>query len=321
MIASPALVKETSALHVEEQMFLIRYLEDRLQGLCLEGKAGDLHFSTGQEAIPVGVCAALRDTDYLVTHHRTIAHAIAKGVPLRPLVAEVLGKAEGMNGGMAGEMHLSYLPKRFLFSFQLVGTCVPVAAGIAWAVKHHLRSDDIVAVFHGDAATANAQWHEGLNIAAVQGLPLLLVCENNRIAGNVRSENYLPIASVARRAAGYGVEASRVDGNDLAAVMAAARRATDYIRAESRPFLLECETARLGRHKQGMGDLRGKEEIALLSERDPLRNVVVDPEVRVALEAELDAIITGVQGSLDSVLPTLSRHERGGWRHQRGYAE
>ena len=120
----------TSLRSTDEQMLRIRLLEDRLQELCLKGEAGDLHFNKGQEAIPVGVCAALRETDYVVTHHRTIAHAIAKAVPLRPLIAEVLGMAEGMNGGMGGEMHLSWMEARFAFSWQLVGTCVPVAAGI-----------------------------------------------------------------------------------------------------------------------------------------------------------------------------------------------
>src|SRR3990167_9800788 len=118
---------------LHDQMLLIRLLEDRLQVLCDQGLGTDLHFSKGQEAISVGVMAALRETDYVVTHHRTIAHAIARGVPMKSLVAELLGKAEGINGGYAGEMHLSFPFKRFMFSFQLVGTCVPVAAGLAWA--------------------------------------------------------------------------------------------------------------------------------------------------------------------------------------------
>ena len=286
----------------EHQMLLVRLVEDRLQELCLEGLGGDLHFSKGQEAISVGVISVLRETDYIAVHHRTIAHAIAKGIPLRPLLAEILGKAEGINGGMAGEMHMSYPAKRFMFSFQLVGTCVPVAAGLAWAVKNHLRTDDIVVVFHGDAATANGQWHEGVNIAAVQGLPLLLVCENNHLAGNVRPEHYMPVEHVAQRAEGYGVASERVDGNDVEAVQRAAEQAVAYVRRESRPFLLDCDTTRLGKHKQGMGDLRGKEEMAELSLRDPLREVAVDPEVRRALEAEIEAIIQEVLASPDPVL-------------------
>ena len=276
-----------------EQMLLIRAVEDKLQELCLEGLAGDLHFSRGQEAISVGVCAAMRDTDYLVTHHRSIAHAIAKGVPLKPLLAEVLGKPNGMNNGLAGEMHLSYPVKRFMFCWQLVGTCVPVAAGLAWAVKNYLKTDDVVVCFHGDAATANGQWHEGVNLAAVQGLPLLLVCENNHLAGNVREEHYQPVANVRKRMLGYGLTSFMVDGNNVNEVYEWAKEAIDLVRRERRPVMLECDTTRLGRHKQGQGDLRGKDEMAMLALRDPLRDVTL--EERKPIEEQVEALIKTVQ--------------------------
>ena len=287
---------------LQEQMLLIRLLEDRLQELCNQGLGGDLHFSKGQEAISVGVCAALRDTDYMVTHHRTIAHAVAKGVPLEPLIAEILGKASGMNGGMAGEMHMSYPDKRFLFSFQLVGTCVSVAAGLAWAVKNYKKTDDIVVVFHGDAATANGQFHEGLNIAAAQKLPLLLVCEDNHLAGNVTSEHYMPVPAH-QRAIGYGVRAATVDGNNVESVIVAARDAIAHVRNNSEPFMLVCETTRLGKHKQGMGDMRSPEEIERLSLRDPLRGLVAEPEVATML----DQLLATVLNSPDPDLPSVVR--------------
>lgn len=277
-----------------ETMLHIRLLEDRLQEMALEGKGADWHFSKGQEAIAVGVCAALRETDYVVAHHRTIAHAVAKGIPLEPLVAELLGKPGGINGGLAGEMHMSYPEKRFMFSFQLVGTCVPVAAGIAWAVKNVKKTDDIVVVFHGDAASANAQWHEGINLAAVHQVPLLLVCENNHVAGNVPDRYYNPV-SVVQRARGYGIQGLRVDGNDLEMVMAAAQHAVQYVRGEGRPFLLECDTTRLGRHKQGMGDIRSQEEIEELALRDPLRKVAVDPALREQWRNEIEEVIRRVE--------------------------
>lgn len=302
MLLSEASPTGTSIRSVEEQMLLVRILEDRLQELCLDGLAGDLHFNKGQEAISAGVCAVLRPTDYICVHHRTIAHAVAKGVPLGPLVAELLGKAGGINGGMAGEMHMSYLPARFMFSFQLVGTCVPVAAGIAWAVKNFHKTDDIVAVFHGDAATANGQWHEGLNLAAVQELPLLLVCENNHVAGNVTEGYYNPV-SPAARAKGFGIATGQIDGNDLEAVIYKASFAVEYVRDSSRPYLLECDTVRLGRHKQGMGDLRTKEELARLSERDPLRKIVVAPERERYLREQVEAAIEAALAGPEPVLP------------------
>lgn len=252
------------------KMLLIRVLEEELQKLCDLGEGADLHFNKGQEAIAVGVCAALRPTDYVVGHHRTIAHAVAKGVPLVPLVAEVLGLPAGLSKGRAGEMHLSYPPKRFMFSFQLVGTCVPVAAGLAWAAKEYMYSDDIVAVFFGDAATSNAQWNEGVNIAAVKKVPLLLICENNGLAGNVRSPYYLPTRYVHQRAKGYGIGAARVNGNHVDEVISVVNDASEIVRRDSRPFLLEFFTTRLSKHKQGQGDIRSKEELAQLAKRDPL---------------------------------------------------
>lgn len=256
--------------HLYRQMVLIRTLEEELQKLCDIGQGADLHFNRGQEAIAVGVCAALRPTDYVVTHHRTIAHAIAKGVPLETLVAEVLGLPSGLCGGRAGEMHLSDPAHRFMFSFQLVGTCVPVAAGLAWAVKNYKKTDDIVVVFHGDAVTANGQWHEGMNLAAVQRVRLLLICENNGLAGNVRPEDYMPVDHVHRRATGYGITAGMVNGNEVAEVEIAARAAADWVRTKQRPYFLECNTTRLSKHKQGQGDIRSKEELAELALRDPI---------------------------------------------------
>ena len=290
LVASNPVVSVTA---LQQRMLVIRCLENKLQELCNTGVIkADLHFSTGQEAIPVGVCAALRDTDYVVTHHRTIAHAVAKGIPLVPLIAELVGNPDGLNGGRAGEMHLSCPDKRFMFCWQLVGTCLPVAAGLAWAVKRYLKTDDIVVVFHGDAATANGQWHEGLNLAAVQKVPLLLVCENNRLAGNVGPEHYLPVTQVAERAAGYGVEARTIDGNQVDEVLAAAREAAAYVRGNSRPFLLECMTGRLGKHKQGQGDLRSPAELERLAARDPLRDYPTDSlKAQAVLLFQLDAII------------------------------
>ena len=290
---------------VAETMVRVRYLETRLQGLCDSGElAADLHFSTGQEAVSAGMIAALRPTDYVVTHHRTIAHAVAKGVPLLPLVAELMGKAGGLSGGLGGEMHLSDMEHRFAFCWQLVGTCVPVAAGLAWAVKNYRKSDDIVVCFFGDAATSNGQWHEGVNLAAVHGLPLLLVCENNHLAGNVTPDKYLPQwVRVTDRAKAYGIVTASIDGNNSNAVLSFAPQAAKYVRAKSQPFLLDCDTTRLGKHKQGQGDLRTKAQIAELAKRDPLLSIALSDARRREIEAEVDAVIAEAQAMRDAHLP------------------
>jgi TPP-dependent pyruvate/acetoin dehydrogenase alpha subunit len=282
-------------LHLYKTMLTIRLLEDELQKLCLSGEAGDLHFNKGQEAISVGACAALRPTDYMVTHHRTIAHSIAKGVPLRPLVAELLGKATGINKGMAGEMHIRYPKKRYMFSFQLVGTCLAVAAGVAWAAKYYMKEEDIVACFFGDAATSNGLAHEGINIASVRKAPLLLVCENNGLAGNVRKEFYLPTDTVSERAAAYGIDSNLVDGNRVLEVFEAVESAAKLVREQSKPYLLEMKTDRQSWHKQGQPDSRSREEIAELTKRDPIafeeRRLKVSREQRERFEKEIQAEI------------------------------
>lgn len=308
------------SMDLYRKMLVVRMLEDRLQVMCREGKAGDLHFSKGQEAIAVGVCAALRPTDHIATHHRTICHAVAKGADLYRLVAELLGRRTGYNGGRAGEMHINIPEVHFDFSFQLVGTCLPVAAGIAWALRYHRKTDDVVAVFFGDAASSNGAVHEGLTIAAVRRVPLLLVCENNGRAGNVTQEHYLPVAGVVERMGAYGLRGATVDGNDVEAVRGTAAGVVEYVRRTSRPMLLECFTERLSPHKQGMSDLRSKEVLVELAKDDPLlrcaavgrrahghearrRDDGVSADERAALEreigAELDAVFERV--ALDPV--------------------
>ena len=260
----------SEAIDLYRKMLTIRLIEDKLQQYCLTGEAGDLHFSKGQEAISVGVCSALRPTDYMVTHHRTIAHEIAKGADLRGLVAEVLGKSTGFNRGLAGEMHLNNPDIRHMFSFQIVGTCIPVAVGLAYALKYYQKTDDIVAVFFGDAATSNGQFHEAMNIAKIKKVPLLLICENNGLAGNIRKEMYLPTETVRERMAAYGIPSVTNDGNNVIEIAELAPKIIEGVRKYSSPFLWELETTRLCWHKQGQRDARGEEELAKLRERDPL---------------------------------------------------
>jgi TPP-dependent pyruvate/acetoin dehydrogenase alpha subunit len=302
-----------------KQMVTIRTVESRLQELCLKGEAGDLHFSKGQEAISVGVCSALRQTDYIVTHHRTIAHEIAKGSTLRPLIAEVLGKATGINKGLAGEMHINNPTIRHMFSFQLVGTCVPVATGLAYAIKYHQKTDDVVAVFFGDAATSNGQVHEALNIAKIKQVPLLLVCENNGLAGNIRKEYYLPTATVSERMTAYGIRSSVVDGNDVEQVFVATKSVVDGtitslkrislpgwagLREESKPFLLEMNTTRLCWHKQGQKDIRSPEEIQELAKRDPI--LLAEQKLGFSPD-EKEKIWAGIEMEVEKILQDVMK--------------
>jgi len=289
-------------LTLYKRMVTIRLVENKLQDLCLKGEAGDLHFSKGQEAISVGVCAALRQTDYIVTHHRTIAHEIAKGASLHPLIAEILGKATGVNKGLAGEMHINNPEIRHLFSFQLVGTCVPVAVGLAYALRYYKKTDDVVAVFFGDAATSNGQVHEALNIAKIKKVPLLLVCENNGLAGNIGKEYYLPTETVAERMKAYRIKSYAMDGNDVETVYWTTKHIVENeIRPNSFPYLIDFNTTRLCWHKQGQKDIRSPEEIAKLAERDPLLLV----ENRLEVTETKQQIWQNIEKLIDAIFATV----------------
>lgn len=278
-------------LGLYKSMLRVRVLETELQKLCDSGEGADWHFSKGQEGIAVGACAALGPQDLLVVHHRMIGWALSKGVPLGLLVAELLGSPSGVCGGMGGEMHLTAMRYGLAHSFQLVGTAIPVAAGVGWALKNYKKSDGIVVAVCGEAATANGQFHEGLNIAAVNKVPMLVIVENNGLAGNVRSDYYLP-CSVVERARGYGIPAYRVDGNQVDRVEAVVEVAAAWVRENSRPYLLECNTTRISKHKQGQGDIRPPEELAELARRDPLlyeeRRLGIDSEVKAQMLAEVE---------------------------------
>lgn len=291
-------------------MLTIRGVEARLQKLCDAGEAGDLHFNKGQEACSVGVCAGLGQDDLIVTHHRTIAHQIAKAACVqtkfaRPflhgLVAEILGKSTGVRGGRAGEMHISDPAIGHMFSFQLVGTCITVGAGLAWAVKNFKKTKQVVVCFFGDAASSNGQFHEGLSLAAIHQLPILFVCENNGLAGNIRPGHYMPTTSVSDRAVAYDIDVSECDGNDVREVLAKTLSIVDSVR-DGKPHLLELHTTRLGFHKQGQGDVRSKEEIAKLAERDPLLNL--EKKLR---PSDVDDISAGISALLDEVFVDVAK--------------
>jgi TPP-dependent pyruvate/acetoin dehydrogenase alpha subunit len=265
-------VKELDYLEIYKKMVLIRTLETALLQLAEStGEVSDLHLNRGEEAISLGVCSVLRPDDYMVTHHRTIAHSIAKGMPLQPLVDEILGRATGICGGKANEMHIRSPEIGYLFSFQLVGTAVPVATGIAWASKYVKREDRVVALFVGDASTANAQFLEGLNAAAIRKVPLLVVIEDNHLAGNITPDYYFPDnAGIKDRFSAFGISSRGIDGNKIDEVVRHAEEAVNAVRSSSRPFGLICDTTRLLMHKIGQRDVRRPDQIAELAKRDPI---------------------------------------------------
>jgi acetoin:2,6-dichlorophenolindophenol oxidoreductase subunit alpha len=264
-----AAAKDDQAVDCYSRMHLIRRFEEEMQRLFLKGEIhGTTHLCIGQEAIPVGVCAALEPDDWAAGTYRGHGHALAKGTDPGALAAEMLGRATGVCGGRSGSMNVIDLDHRLMGCYGIVGASMGAALGAALAGR---REGRVAVAFFGDGATNQAYFHESMNFAAIKRLPVLFVCENNLYG------EFTPLAAstaggdIEGRAAAYGMHAVKVDGNDLWAVRAAAEEAAERGRAGEGPTLLECLTYRhLGHSKSDPGAYRPKEEVELWKERDPL---------------------------------------------------
>lgn len=252
-------------------MWLIRAFEDEVQELFVRGDvSGTTHLCQGQEAVSVGVCAALRPDDYLTCTYRGHGHVLAKGCDPAAAMAEILGRATGLCRGLGGSMHLTDASLGVLGSFAVVGAGLPVAVGAAWSAR--LRETDQVAVaFFGDGTVNIGAFHEAVNLAAVWRLPVLFVCENNLYGEYTPFAATSPVPRVVDRAAAYAIDAEQVDGNDVEAVYAATKRGTARARSGEGPTLLECLTYRQrGHSRTDPATYRPREEVEHWLARDPL---------------------------------------------------
>ena len=262
---------EAEARDLYRAMARIRACEEQLGAVFAKNLfPGYIHSYLGQEACAVGVCAALRTDDYIVSTHRGRGHYLAKGMELKPMMAEMFGRATGIGGGRGGEMHAADPKLGILGGNGIVGGGIPIAVGAAYASV--LDGADRVAVaFFGEGASNQGSFHESINIAAAWDLPVLFVCENNLYAEMTPYAQTVKQPDVARRADGYGIVGEAVDGCDVLAVLAAARRAVAHARAGKGPTLLELKTYRWGGHFQGDPcKYRTREEEATWRARDPL---------------------------------------------------
>ena len=286
---------------------LIRRFEDRVYRLFLEGEIpGTLHQYQGQEAVAAGVCSTLRIDDWITSTHRPHGHALAKGVSTREAMAELYGKATGCCGGKGGSMHLGDPKVGMLPAIAIVGGGNTIVTGLGLAMK--LRKTDQVAVcFFGDGATNEGAFHEGLNFAAVQQLPIVFVCENNLYGASTPWEQVSLVRDVAQRATAYGVPSAIVDGMDAVAVREASAVAVSHARGGGGPTLLECKTYRFAGHSRS--DARGyrtREEEQDWAQRDPLIVLAerLDADTVECLEAEVRAELDeAVEFARNSPLP------------------
>lgn len=257
-------------------MILIRAFEDRITGMAHEqGRLPGMQITChGQEAIAAGVVRALTDRDVIVTNHRSHGHMLAREVNPGALMAEIMGKQDGLNRGKSGTLHLADPARNVLMTSTVVGAGPLLAMGASFA-QYYRNEHAATCVFFGDGAAAEGSVHEAMNMAGVWKLPLLFVCESNCWAGAQGHEEHCPIGRIADRAPAYGMTGEVVDGNNVEAVYAAACKLLDLCRSGSGPALLECQTYRM--HGHGEHDPQhyvDKGELAAWAERDPIDRYV-----------------------------------------------
>lgn len=270
-------------------MQLIRMAEEQL-ARCYARKLihGACHTYVGQEAVAAGVCLHLRRDDSVFSTHRGHGHALAKGLAVDQLFAELFGRATGCSRGRGGSMHLFAPEMGLMGTSGIVGPCILQAAGAAYAFRLS-KADRVAVAFFGDGAVNNGAFHEGLNLAAIWKLPVLFICENNQFATEVPFRYAAANPDVASRAQSYGMPGIQVDGNNPAAVAAAARQAVERARSGEGPSLIECLTYRTRPHSEGMGDYsyRTREEVAEWRRRCPIQQF---RSAHIDLQAEFDSI-------------------------------
>ena len=268
----------TDALPAREQllglladMLRIRQFEDRAAELYGAGAIrGFMHLYNGEEAIAVGVMRALAPEDAIVATYREHGHAIARGVSMNALMAELFGKVTGCSRGRGGSMHFFDAATRFYGGNAIVGGGLPLAVGLALADRMQ-RRPSVTACFFGEGAVAEGAFHESLNLAALWRLPVLFVCENNRYAMGTALQRSESETDIHAKAASYCIESQAVDGMDVLAIEAAARAAVDRIRRGGGPAFLECRSYRLRAHSMFDTELyRDKAEVEEWRGRGPL---------------------------------------------------
>jgi pyruvate dehydrogenase E1 component alpha subunit len=305
-----------SHLHaLYRQMLRIRRFEAKCVELYQAQKIrGFLHLYDGEEAVAAGVMAALGPGDAVVATYREHGHALAQGVPMNAILAEMLGKLEGCCRGRGGSMHIFDRGRRFFGGNAIVGGGLPLAAGIALA-DQRLRPGAITACFFGEGAVGEGAFHETMNLATLWRLPLLFVCENNLYAMGVPLLDSESETDIWRKAQAYRMAAEPVDAMDPVKVEAAAQRAVEHLRAGKGPYFLECRTYRFRAHSMfDTQAYRTRDEIETWKQRDPIErlrtwmsdNHQITADEAAAIEsgiaAEIEAAVAFAEaGTLESI--------------------
>jgi len=290
-----------------EMMLRVRLFEDRVAVLYPEQLVKcPVHLCIGQEAISAGVCAHLRKDDYIFSTHRSHGHCIAKGMPLKPIAAELYGKSTGCAKGRGGSMHLVDTDYGVPGTTAIVGGCIPLAVGAA--LTSSMKKDGRISVaFFGDGAADEGAFHESLNYASLKKLPVVFVCENNFYATNSPQKARQPDVALADRAPGYGIPGLLADGNDVVAVYKATAEAVDRARSGGGPTLLEFRTYRWKGHVGPLPDIelgcRPADEYEAWLKKCPVdRFGQYLQEQGVMSDKGIESMIAGVEKEIDEAI-------------------
>jgi pyruvate dehydrogenase E1 component alpha subunit len=313
------------------RMALIRRFEEEAGRQYQRAKAGGfLHLGIGEEATIVGVASAMREEDFLIGSYRTHGHAIARGTEPRRVMAELFGRVDGTSGGRGGSMHIFDAEHRFMGGYGIVGGNLPLAAGLGLASQY--KGEDAVTVcMFGDGASNAGNFGETMNLAALWKLPVLFLVENNLYGMGTSVERHSAQTDLSKKAEGYGVPGSRVDGMDVIAVREAVAEGIRLAREESKPTMLEAFTYRYRGHSAADPEVyREREEVEEWREKDPIETFArrcVEAgvlgerevqEVRDRAEAEVEAAVEFAEASPEPALDTMyeglyAHTEAGGW--------
>ena len=311
--ARSAIAKTVSEADLLKTMLTIRRFEQHLSEAFQKGDLPTeaIHLSIGQEAVAVGVCMNLKDSDYLNTTHRGHGHIIAKGADINRMMAELYGKASGLCKGKGGSMHVTDGSIGILGANGIVGAGYLLALGAGFTIKHYEKSDNISVVFAGDGSVNQGMFHEALNMISVLELPVLIVVENNRYGEFTAIERHSAVTEIYKRAEAYAIESVRLDGNDVRAVFSEVGRLIAAMRSDGKPRLVELMTFRWHGHMEGDAELYRTE-----AEKDRFRKE--DPIVRlqnelvregIAQEAEIADIKQAVEKDIEAAVAYAAQGE------------
>lgn len=304
--------------HLMRQLLLVRKFEEALVDLYHRGELpGGVHLCLGQEAAAVGACAALQSDDKIITNFRSHGHALAKGSDPARIMAEIMARSTGLCGGKGGSVHFNDPSVGLIGSSGIVGSQIPVGAGVALA-QQVLGRPRVALVFFGDGAAGEGVLYEAMNLAGVWNLPVVFFCENNQFVATVRSEVTVAGGDIASRGHGFGMPSVAVDGQDVLAVRGAVTAAAERARRGDGPSFIEAKTYRFTEHAVGMKTYKfetvRQEADHWINNRDPLSLFAADCAARGTLTpsdvdtiaAEVtERIAAAVDFALQSPVPNL----------------